>query len=72
MNMHYDGIVQLDVLNLVDSTEHLFVFFLEFAKPFGSTNVSPANANMVLNFLKLEPPHFSLKGVNIKARQIII
>ena len=50
---HYDGIGKLDVFILGDSTEHLF-FSLEFAKPFGSTKFSPANANMVLNFLKSE------------------
>jgi len=68
---YYDRIGKLDVLILVDSTEHSF-FFLEFAKPFGSTNFFPCKCQYRSEFSQIGTPHFSLEGVNIKARQIII
>ena len=51
---HYDGIEKLDVLILVDSTEH-FIFPLSLPNLSEAQTFSPANANMVLNFLKSKP-----------------
>ena len=61
-NVHYDGIGKLDVLLLVDSTEHLF-FSFEFAKPFVSTQFLRSKYQYGSEFSQIGTPHFSLEGV---------
>ena len=58
----FGGIGKLDVLFLVDSTEHFF-FLLQISKNLSETQTfSASNANTLLNFPKLERHILVLKA----------
>ena len=53
---------KLDVLSLLNSTEH-FVFFFQLAKTFGNTNFFSINYQHSTEFSHIGMPHFSLERV---------
>ena len=55
-------LVKLDVLSLLDSTEH-FVFFFQLAKTFGNTNFFSIKYQHSSKFSQIGMPHFSLEAV---------
>ena len=53
---------KLDVLSLLNSTEH-FVFFFQLAKTFGNTNFFSIKYQHSTEFSHIGMPHFSLERV---------